>query len=81
MRLWKISRPGKIGDKAIYWDQSFSFVIRAETEKEAREIANANGGDERDLDGEFCLDPQNASCEELTPDGTHGVISREYKAG
>lgn len=81
MRLWKLSRPGKISDRCVPYDSAFSFVIRANTEQEAREIANANGGDERDLDGEFWLDPQNASCEELAPDGTHEVISREYKAG
>ena len=31
---------------AKWYDKAFGFVIAAESEKEAREIANRNGGDE-----------------------------------
>jgi hypothetical protein len=67
-----------------WWDKTVGFVIRAETEKEAREIATENGGDEINKDY-FAGGDKNAwlsekfsTCEELTGEGEAGVILMDY---
>jgi len=65
-----------------WYDKAFGFVVRAETELLAREIAGKNGGDETDgktwHGGNPWLDPLYSTCEELLGPGKPGVILRHY---
>lgn len=54
------------------WDKTFGFVIRAETEEEAREIAQANGGGETEdaskwalINGSFQKKPAPEACKDV----------------
>lgn len=86
MKLWLLL-PGNNGIAWSPWyDKAFGFVVRAETEDEARKLANANGGDETGpitehvyrTGGDPWLDPSQSTCVELTPEGEAGVILRDY---
>lgn len=77
MKLWLLERNGLIQGMPI-WDCNNGFVIRAETEQHAREIASQQRGDEGSA---TWLDPQRASCRELTGDGPQEVILRDFNAG
>ena len=70
-----------------WYDKSFGFIVRAETEAEARKIANENAGYENR--GEFLsnktsntktpwLDEKYSTCIELTGDGEAGVIMEDF---
>lgn len=74
-----------------WFDKVFMFVIRAETEQEARQIATENGSYEiarseanRSCDGctpDAWLNPIYSTCEELPADGPIGVIVRDVHRG
>ncbi len=91
MKLWILRPVENLPDSDNPWepwyDKVFGFVVRAATEKEAREMANAEGGDEKR--GEFLgnkianttspwLDPKYSTCERLTQDGEAGVLMRNF---
>ena len=72
-----------------WYDKAFGFVVRAETEVEARQFAHDNAGDENS--GMFLgkqtaatrqpwLDPKYSTCVKLTADGEPGVILRDFAA-
>jgi hypothetical protein len=74
-----------------WYDKAFAFVIRAETEIEARAIANHRGGDETgpielfnhlgkisQYGGDPWLDSRYSVCEELLPEGEEGLIVRNF---
>ena len=91
MKLWLL-RPSQ--DLAAdddpwepWYDKAFGFVVRAETEDEARGIAHANAGDENR--GEFLgkatastkqpwIDPKYSMCDELVANGSAGVLMRDF---
>lgn len=90
MRLWLL-RPNDclIGDNPWepWYDKAFGFVVRAETEQRARELAHAQGGDESR--GTFLgrktaetntpwLDEKYSSCEPLADDGDEGVVMMDF---
>jgi hypothetical protein len=69
------------------YDKSFGFIVRAETEAEARKIASENAGDENR--GEFLrikiantktpwLDEKYSTCIELTSEGEAGLIMGDF---
>lgn len=65
-----------------WYDKVFAFVVRAETEEEARKIAQDAGGDETDdKTGSPIkypwLDADLSECDELTAEGNKGVIIRD----
>lgn len=60
------------------WDCASGFVIRAESEEEARAIAAENSGDEEPW---TWTDPEYSKCEILQPDGDAGIILRDFCAG
>ena len=69
-----------------WYDKSFGFVIRAESEDEARKIADENAGNEN-MDNETYkdtkhpwLDPKQATCVVLTNDGKQELIIKDFKA-
>lgn len=66
-----------------WYDKVFGFVVRAETEQDARELTNSVDevgfrftGDERSLSGDFnpWTDPTYSTCVELTPEGEPEII-------
>ena len=72
-----------------WYDKAFGFVVRAETEKEAREFAHAEAGDENR--GEFkgletpkertpWLDEKYSTCVTLYTYGEEGIIIRDFAA-
>lgn len=88
MKLWLL-RPidENAGPWAPTYDLMFGFVIRAETEQQAREIAEENGGCENEegyyssaLKVVWC-DSALVSCVELTAEGEPGVVIHDFNAG
>lgn len=92
MKLW-ILRPmeglkGKSNPWEPWYDKAFGFVVRAETEDEARKLANADGGNETGpkrndvypTGGDPWLDPALSTCTELMPDGEAGVVMKDFAA-
>tara|TARA_R110002074_G_C11963222_1_gene609840 strand:+ start:144 stop:359 length:216 start_codon:yes stop_codon:yes gene_type:complete len=61
----------------IGWDEYAAKVVRAESEKEARALANQNVGDEGKIwEYSTCV-----SCEEVDTQEYSAVILQSYKAG
>jgi len=80
MKLWLL-RPAKEkkgGPWDPWFDKSFGFVVRAETEEKAREIADDNAGDENRDAKHPWLKSRYASCEELTPNGEEDLIMKDF---
>lgn len=67
---------------AGWYDKAFGFVVRAETEQDARGYAELYSGDEC-LWTRPCawLDPELATCVELLPDGDPGLVIMDYSGG
>lgn len=69
-----------------WYDKAFGFVVCAETEEEARKLANSEGGDETGpvkysvyrTGGDAWLDPKLSSCVELTADREKGIVMRDF---
>lgn len=55
------------------YDCALGFIIRAESEKEAKQYAQNQHGDES-INTKYWIDYNLSSCKELTPDGNPGVI-------
>lgn len=72
-KLWYLKTKCDIG-----YDEVDAFVIRAETESEARLIAY---GEAEDEGGEIWSNPEFSVCEELTCKGESKVILKSYNAG
>jgi len=79
MRLW-ILRP--VDEKSKAWqpwfDKTFGFIIEAEAEIKARELANNEGGDENRGGQNPWLDPKQSTCQELLPIGEERVIMEDF---
>jgi len=86
MKIWLLdSREDflhKDDDPWIPWyDKAFGFVVIAETEDEARELASEQAGDE--ADGDFFnpwMDEEYSTCVELKPEGVPRVVLRNFKS-
>lgn len=86
MKLWLLRPVEGLPDSGNPWepwyDKAFGFVVRAQTESEAREIAHQNSGDEkREANGpseEPWRQPQFSTCVELTHDGPEGVVICDF---
>ena len=86
MKLWLLRPVEGLPKETNPWrpkyDKALGFVVRAETENEARKMANDAGGDETGpiqqivyrTGGDPWLDPSLSTCVELTGDGEPGVI-------
>ncbi len=88
MTLWELI-PQKMlkGDNPWepWYDKAFGFIIRAETEYDARKLAHENAGDENG--GYFAttinspwLDEKYSSCKRLVEQGDAGVVLRNFAA-
>lgn len=77
MKLWKLYRLD--AEFTSHYDENQGFVVRAETEQQAREIASKRlFGDE---DPEMWLYARFSSCVEITLDGSPEIILVDYLAG
>ncbi len=63
------------------YDCAWGFVVRSETESEARQIAQDGGGDEVRSGKTPWIDPSITTCIELTADGEPGVVLEDFHAG
>jgi len=67
-----------------WFDKAFGFVVRAESESEARTFADAEGGDENGKDWAKhevmnpWLNPATSTCIELVLEGEAGVIMKDF---
>jgi len=81
-KLWILKPTTDVGWEICTYDCCWGFVIEAETEQRAREIANHDGEDEVNCGKkDFWLNPDYSICKELKPDGEEGVILCDFHAG
>lgn len=87
MKLW-ILKPKQSLEKndnpwEPWYDKNHGFVIRAESENDARKIAHNEAGDENNskFSKEPWLDSKYSSCDVLLEDGEAGLIMEEYLPG
>lgn len=86
MKLWLLRPRDDLSDQDDPWwkrhDKAHGFVVRAETEQQAREIAHQQAGAENRtsaLTDAPWLDPKYSTCKQLLPDvGMEGVIVRDF---
>lgn len=91
MKLWLLRPREDLREDDNPWspwyDKCFGFVVRAETESDARKIANEFAGDENR--GEFLsskisktknpwLDGNYSTCNELTADGDAEMVIEDF---
>lgn len=60
-----------------WYNKSLGFVVRAETDKQARQFAADNAGDEGP---DAWLEVRYSSCDELTDNGDASMILRDFDA-
>ena len=72
MRLWHLARYETDNPRH---DETHGYVVRAETEQEAREIASKPRGDEGPA---AWLDSRRSFCVPLEHDGEPGIILRDF---
>lgn len=82
MRLWLLRPVGNwYSTPPAAWnpwyDKTFGFVVRAETEQQARAIASKESSDEG---CNAWLDVWQSDCIELTTDGDEGVVIQDHWA-
>ena len=74
MKLWILDRK----PNHLSWDVVNTYLVRAESEDRAREIANErNFGDQ----GPIWHDPEQALCHELVAPGEEGILMMDFNAG
>jgi hypothetical protein len=91
MKLWLLKAREDLDKNDDPWepwyDKAFGFVVRAENEERAREIAQSNGGDEkRRYRGNWngydklypWIDPKYSTCVELTTEGQEGMVLMDF---
>ena len=80
MILWLL-RPKNEGETSGLWfrwyDKTFGFVVRAETEEQARILASHKCGDEGK---EAWLKEEHSNCIELSEEGESEVIIEDHHA-
>ena len=84
MRLWNLFPSETVDGRASQWspwyNKAFGFVIRAETEKQARQIATDNSGGESHGGVYPWMDERYSICEELTQNGVSELVLRDYRS-
>jgi len=78
VKLWYLYPVNDRDSSRWSWDCVHGFVIRAETEEDARAIAVKNKGDEP---GDSWSYSQHSHCVELLPEGVKGVVLKDFNAG
>lgn len=85
MALWLL-RP--VYDWSPWYDSAFGFVVRAETEEDARRMVSEAKycGAERwglypgDEGGDVWADAEQTTCERIDPDGDPAILMRDFAA-
>lgn len=77
MKLY-ILEPVSPNGWAYQYDVATGFVVAAQSPIEARRLAAGQAGDEG---SQAWLSPETATCRELKPGTTSGVVIRDYNAG
>ncbi len=84
MRLWILRPIDELPENDNPWepwyDKTFGFVIRAENEELARQLAQDNSGDENQGIVIPWLDKRYSSCTKLLQVGEAGIIIDDYHA-
>ena len=81
MKLWLIQPRGtNSGAWDPWYNKAFGFVVRAETEEQARKFADAAAGDEKHSREDAWLSTMFSTCEELTAAGDPGIVIRDFAA-
>lgn len=77
MKLWLLRPRDDLGENPWdpWYDNAFGFVVRADTEGEAREAVVEKAGDEG---AAAWRNSELSSCEELTADGSPGIVIRDF---
>lgn len=73
MKLFVLERKTRIG-----YDESDKFVVRAEDEISARNLAAKNAGAEGPAEW---LENWKSTCDELSSEGSPGIIVNSFNAG
>lgn len=81
MKLWKLRPRFDLPNNESPWmenhlfgyDTAQGFIIRAETEGRARQMAQERGGEENE-NADAWLDSKYSTCEELLPEGKSEII-------
>ncbi len=84
MKLWLL-RPveglSREDDPWIPWyDKVFGFVVRTESEKSARRLADFDACDENSETINPWLDSRYSTCQELSAEGEPGIIIQDFAA-
>ncbi len=70
---------GSIEVKRWTWDCAYGFMVRAETEEEARSMASAEAGDEG---ADSWTDSNFSTCEAVSgAEGEPGIVMTDFLAG
>jgi len=81
MKLWILKPVSGLSDDVNPWNpwyyKVFGFVIRAETEEDARGIAQLQSGDESKDKPTPWLNPKLSTCSEIMVEGESGVILKD----
>ena len=81
MKLWRLECHYDLAPWRGNWDVVEEFVIRAETEKQARRLATSRGGKELEVEPAAWLSRRFSTCEEIAIEGTPTLIAREIRTG
>lgn len=73
MKLWELY---PVEDWKPWYDRAFGFVVRAETELEARKLAAGDAGNEG---SDVWLNEKLTSCDELFIEGDHEIVIRDLR--
>ena len=88
MKLWILEPVNELPDDDNPWkpwhERVFGFVIQADDENEARNIAHSEAGRENDGENSAVrypwLVPKYSECVELVPGVDAGVVIRDFRA-
>lgn len=80
MKLWLLKADEGNPAWHPWYDKTFGYVVRAETEKEARALAQENGGPETEGNPSCPAWTEYASCVELTADGSAEIVLEHYRS-
>ncbi len=84
MRLWILRAidTNPVGNPWEPWyDKCFAFVVRAESETAARQIADKNAGDENCTNYQHpWMDSAYSTCDPLMEDGEEGLVIQDYRS-
>ena len=83
MKLWLLQAKTDLGNSPWnpWEDKIFGFVVRAESESDARQIADEHGGNETTATMRPWLNVQYSTCVELLAEGKAEIILEDFSGG